>query len=182
MKRKMSALEYRTTQYSLSQNTVESIGSNHSDLNHLRAPRVRTRRCVLCSGKGHGQYKCVKLLAYGCLPLEKGNETIRQQLSQDLSQNETFLTMKRTSDDNRTILKSLPRGNMAALILHRRLLINENLVDPVQPNNYCVECTILVDGGEEDSRYRLVLFKIGDVSAYVTKSKTNLVVSLLDKM
>ena len=182
MKRKMSALEYRTTQYSLSQNTVESIGSNHSDLNHLRTPRVRTRRCVLCSGKGHGQYKCVKLLAYGCLPLEKGNETIRQQLSQDLSQNETFLTMKRTSDDNRTILKSLPRGNMAALILHRRLLINENLVDPVQPNNYCVECTILVDGGEEDPRYRLVLFRIGDVSAYVTKSKTNLVVSLLDKM
>ena len=38
MKRKMSALEYQTTQYSLSQNTVESIGSNHSDMNHLRAP------------------------------------------------------------------------------------------------------------------------------------------------
>jgi len=89
-KRKQSALEYqRSTRsvtrasVSFSQNTVDSAQSNNDEIHHLPSPKVRTRRCVLCGGKGHGQFTCVKLLRYGNTPLEKNNISVRQQLSQD---------------------------------------------------------------------------------------------------
>ena len=53
------------------------------------------------------------------------------------------------------------------------------MIKPDQSYSYCIECTFLLIGGEEDPRYTLVLFRVGDVAAYVTKSQLNVVLNLL---
>jgi len=94
-------------------------------------------------------------------------------------QKESFITHFRDEHDERTVMISFPKGTLTAVILHKRFMINNKVVDPDHPNNYCIECTFLLPGGEEDPRFSRVLFRVGDVAAYVTKSKSNVVVSLL---
>ena len=104
---------------------------------------------------------------------------MRRQLSQDLSQESSFTTSFRSDDDDRCVYKSFPVRHVEAVILHRRLLIDKTVVQPMQAKNYCIECTLLKDGGQEDPRFKLGLFRIGDVGTYITRSKANLIVSLL---
>ena len=99
----------------------------------------------------------------------------------NLSQKSTFVAHKKTRTDRRQVLKSMP-VKIAALIIHKRFLIKSNLADMMVPDNYCLECTCLKDGGIEDERYIKVLFSIKDVSTFVTRSKVNVIVSLLDKV
>ena len=68
-------------------------------------------------------------------------------------------------------MKSFLRGTLPAVILHKRYMIDKNMIEPGQSDYYCIECTFLLIGGEEDLRYTLVLFRVGDVTAYVTKIK-----------
>ena len=48
----------------MSQTSTTSDRGN-DDSAHLPDANVRTRRCLLCGGKGHGQFTCTKMLAYG---------------------------------------------------------------------------------------------------------------------
>ena len=186
-KRKKSSLEYQSSQYSqrdnveMSQTSLASACSDVRDNNYLPPPKVRTRSCVLCAGKGHGQFTCVKLLEYGNAPLEKNNMNVRTKLHQDLSQDKSFQTSYRDDDDDRLVFDNFPIRYVKAVVLHRRLVIDKSIVKPLQPSNYCIECTILVAGGEPDPRYTKGLFHHGDVGSYITRSKANLVVSLLQK-
>ena len=58
-KRKKSSVEYQYSQYSqidnaeMSQNSINSGINDTRDIDHLPPAKARTRRCVLCSGKGH---------------------------------------------------------------------------------------------------------------------------------
>ena len=63
-----------------------SCASNHAneDVAFLPDPQIRTRSCLLCAGKGHGQFTCPKMIAYGGTPLPKNDVQIRQQLQTDL--------------------------------------------------------------------------------------------------
>ena len=97
----------------------------------------------------------------------------------NLSQINKFSVHKRHHEDTREVLKSMP-NKIPALIIHKRCLINTGLGVPMVPENFCLECTFLKDGGIEDIRYTTVLCRINDVITYLTKSKTNVVVSLLD--
>ena len=49
-------------------------------------------------------------------------------------------------------------------------MIDKNMIEPDQSDNYCIKCIFLLISGEEDPRYILVLFQVGDVAAYVTKN------------
>lgn len=104
---------------------------------------------------------------------------MRQQLSQDLSQESSFTTSFRADDDDRCVYNLIPVRHVEAVILHRRFLIDKTVVQPMQAKNYCIECNLLKDGGQEDPRFKLGLFRIGDVGTYIARSKANLIVSLL---
>ena len=94
---------------------------------------------------------------------------MREQLSQDLSQVSSFTTRLWANDDHRCVYKSFPVRHVEAVILHRRLLIDKTVVQPMQAKKYCIECAILKDGGQEDPRFKLGLFRIGDVGTYYEK-------------
>ena len=118
---------------------------------------------------------------YGGIPLAKNNVKVRQQLQSDLYQMNTVAISKRDDNDKRIIMKSFSRAKVPGLIIHKRLLVDNTLVEPLTPNNLCIECTILLPGGEEDPNFTLVLFLASDVGAYLTRNKMNLVVSLLQR-
>ena len=73
-------------------------------------------------------------------------------------------------------MKSLPRNSIDAIVFHRRLLIDSLLLDPNATANYCVECTILQSGKETITKE---LFEVAYVAGYLTKWKTNTVISQL---
>ena len=152
-----------------------------TDADHLTARGVRTRACTLCRQKKHGKFKCPILLAYGNVPIPKNDVSARQTFAINLSQKNKFIAHKKGRTDRRQVLKSMPM-KIAALIIHKRFLIKSNLADPMVPENYCLECTVLKDGGIEDERYIKVLLSIKDVATFVTRSKVNVIVSLLDKI
>ena len=129
--------------------------------------------------KKHGKFQCPILLAYGNAPLPNGSLHARQTLAMNLSQINKFSVHKRLDTDTRDVLKSMPK-KIAALIIHKRYLINTLLAVTMVPENFCLECTFLKDGGQEDIRYSKVLCRINDVTTFLTKSRTNVIVSLLD--
>ncbi len=175
----------RSDQIVLSQistaSTSLSQGIYSTDADHLTTRLVRTRACTLCRQKKHGKFKCPKLLVYVNDPIPKNDVSARQTLAMNLSQKSTFVAHKKTRTDRRQVLKSMP-VKIAALIIHKRFLIKSNLADTMVPDNYCLECTFLKDGGIEDERYIKVLLSIKDVATFVTRSKVNVIVSLLDKV
>ena len=133
---------------------------------------LKKRKCVLCVTQGcGGQFVCQKLILYSGLPLKGKNKFVRQQLSSNLIKKSSFQTFFWNEGDERSIMKSFPRGTLLAVILHKRYMIDKNMIEPGQSDYYCIECTFLLIGGEEDSRYTLVLFRVGGVAAYVTKIK-----------
>ena len=161
-----------------SQPLSQSMASN--DSNYLVPPKVKSRKFVLCVTQGcGGRFVCQKLRLYGGLPLKGKNKNFRQQLSSNLIKKSSFRIFFRNKGDERSIMKSFPRGTLPAVILHRRYMIDKHMIEPDQSDNYCIECKILLIGGKEDPRYTLVLFRVGDVAAYVTKNQLNVVLSLL---
>ena len=163
-------------------NTTLSVyhDTGAGDIDHLTARSIRTRSCTLCRQKKHGKFQCPILLAYGNAPIPKNDLHGRQTLSMNLSQKHIYSVHKKSKDDKREVMKSMPMS-IPALIIHRRLLIKDDLANPLVPENFCLECTFLKDSGDEDERYTKVLFGIKDVSTFLTKSKTNVIVSLLDQ-
>ena len=104
---------------------------------------------------------------------------VRQQLSINLAQPASFTTHHRNENDKQIVMQSFPRARLPAVILHKRYLIDKDLVDPDNHENYGIECTFLLVGGEEDPRYTLQLFKVGDVATYLVRNQANVVISLL---
>ena len=106
-KRKKSSVEFQYSQYShidnieMSPNSIYSGIDDNRDIDHLPPAKTRTKRCVLCSGKGHGQFTCVKLLEYGNAPLQKNNLVIKPKLAQSLSLVNSIQTIYRADEDTR---------------------------------------------------------------------------------
>ena len=80
--------------------------------------------------------------------------------------------------DDRNVFKQMPK-TIHALIIHRRYYevwcasLIRNL------SNVCVECTLVNRPGDAHIDYTKVLFSAVAVAGFVTKTKSNLIVSLL---
>ena len=118
---------------------------------------------------------------HGFLPLPDGDLEIRQTLATNLLDPEYYPTHTYGEFDGREIMKSFPKFRLPGLIIHKRFVINENIVQKMVPGNLCIECKFLVKGGKEDLRYTKALFRAKDVATYVQKTKSNLIVSLLHR-
>ena len=116
----------------------------------------------MCSRGGHGKNKCPKLTLYGSMPLYNGDMEIRQKLGNNRMDIEHFKTPTRDE-----------------LNIHKRYFIQANVVKNKSSNKMCLECTFLLNGGEEDLRYTRTLFRTQDVAGYAQKTISHTVVSLL---
>ena len=76
-------------------------------------------------------------------------------------------------------MKNFPNIRLPALLIHKKYLIDDNLVEKKKASNLCLECTFLMEGGDEDIRFTKVLFKAQDVVGYIQKTVSNTIVSLL---
>jgi hypothetical protein len=60
------------------------------------------------------------------------------------------------------------------VVIHHRLLINNNVVQLNSPENTCLECTVLKVGGENEV-FTKVLFRVPAVNVYVNRGEANIV-------
>ena len=107
---------------------------------------------------------------YGAMPLARMDMKVRQTLAMNILDVNYFKTFTREEFDERQVMKNFPTIRLPALIIHKKYLIEDNLVENKVSSNLCLECTFLLDGGEEDIRFTKVLFKTQDVAAYVKKN------------
>jgi hypothetical protein len=133
--------------------------------------------CSLCSQKKHTIRFCPSLEPYKGVPLPKNDIKARSDLAISLSQPNMYATVPREPSDSgqEILLTSLPTG-VEALIIHRRLLIDNALLIPNVPENFCLEVTILHDGGMEHERYTKKCFELGCISQFVQRSKQNIII------
>ena len=59
----------------------------------------------------------------------------------------------RKMDDERLILPTVP-SKVKGVSIHRRMMIENNLIDPIVVSNICLKCTFIADGGKEHLVYR----------------------------
>jgi hypothetical protein len=111
------------------------------------------------------------------MPLPKNDIKARSDLAISLSQPNVYATLpiEPSISGPGVVLTSLPTG-VEALIIHRRLLIDNGLLLPNVPENFCLEATILHDGGVEHERYTKRNFELGCISQFVQRSKQNIVI------
>jgi hypothetical protein len=119
---------------------------------------------------------CPSLEPYSGTPLPKNDTKARSDLAIYLSQPNLYATAPRQTETGGLVLKSLPTG-IQALVIHRRLLVDNCLLIPNVPNNFCLECTVIHDGGVEHERYTKQLFVLGCIAQFVQKSKQNIIIS-----
>ena len=113
------------------------------------------------------------------MPLPDGDMYVRQTLANHIMDADHFKTFTRDEFDDKEVINSFPRFRQPALVIHKKYLVQENVVNKTVPSNICLECTFLMTGGEENLRYAKTLFRAQDVAAYVQKTASNTVVSLL---
>jgi hypothetical protein len=179
MKRKRSGQEIRRSRGRHVRTNFAEIAENTtfvaSDENHLPAPKTNARACSMCQLTGHFIGTCPFLVEYGT-PLAKGSMQIRQELQAKITGVAAVATA--TVTEPRPIFYSLPK-KMDALIIFQRYFIDQTLDSPEFTGNYCVECTILQNGGQEHPDYTRALFAVGCVTTFIVRSKTNIVINLL---
>ena len=79
-------------------------------------------------------------------------------------------------------MKIMPCIKVLAIIIHKRYLIDNNLVDTYAPENLCIEYTFLHIGGEDNKQLTKILFKVRDVATYLIRGRSQVIVSLLHKV
>lgn len=100
----------------------------------------------------------------------------RNELSISLSQPNQYATGH--IEQEGMVYSSMP-PKIEALILHRRKLIDSTLLLPNIASNFCVEVTLLHNGGVEHEQYTKQLFRIGCVGQFIQKLKNNIIISEL---
>ena len=109
------------------------------------------------------------------LPL--GNLVIRQELISRLYSLNGSIS-HRGANDPRLVMTTIPSA-IKGIIIFKRLLINNDLIHPLIVQNICVECTFIVDCGDEHPLYRKTLFTIGCVTGFITSTGTKHINSLV---
>ena len=133
--------------------------------------------CGLCRQHGHFQNKYPKIFTYGEGVLPLGNLVIRQELISRLYSLNGSIS-HRGANDPRLVMTTIPSA-IKGIIIFKRLLINNDLIHHLVVQNICVECTFIVDYGDEHPLYRKPLFTIGCVTGCITSTGTKHINSLV---
>ena len=119
--------------------------------------------------------KCPNVLKYG-VPLPKDDSHIRELLCATFD-DPTYSWHTIPPTHNQRLYDDIPKKHIQVLIIHRKVLIASLLT-----NNQYLEITLLHQGAIEHEDYTKVLIRKISIAKWIQKSKSNTVVSLLQKM
>jgi hypothetical protein len=184
VKRKQSRREFNSrNKRSHRRNVACSQVSNSNDDQHLPPPKVLERSCAICRQKGHQVSSCERITRFGVPMLPKNNDKVRNRLSCNLSNVSRYALEKRGDTDTRTVFQELPAyKEITGIVIHRRYLVNSNLLEVNIAENICLECTIITEQGSDHPNYTKQLFNIECMSADIIRNKTNIIMVQLDEV
>ena len=180
-KRKKSAMERvvkntRSRRSSFGHST--KLDKPGTDSHVLPPSRVTSKSCSLCRKQGHQFNSCPVFNRYKNPPLARGAREIRESLCRDIYLSSRYATHTRPHEEEEqkdNVFVTLPK-QIDGLVIHRRLLIDNTVVNLDSPENYCLECTVLHNGGEEHQMYTKALFHLGAVCKYIGASLSSIIV------
>ena len=156
----------------------DAIGNE--DEKHLSHTKRRTKKnsCKLCQQHGCAQWNCNKLKAYNGTILPKNSHSSRVKLGNKLLIPTNGIIEKREATDTRPLLTSFPKL-VKAMVIHRKILLNENVIDTISIDNVGIEVTLLGNYGDVMNLYDKVLYSPTLVFQWVTRTNNTLVTHLL---
>jgi hypothetical protein len=127
--------------------------------------------CGFCDQKGHNIVSCTVLKRYG--ERVRGEQDL-QQLADDLLIADGQFPATRITDElmtkARQILLSLPTETKF-LAVHRKYIINNDIVGPVRSQNLCILVTCIGVGGHPIPECNQVLAQASIVNGWMNKSR-----------
>ena len=109
------------------------------------------RYCFLCRQSQCTRWTCNILKGYEKLPgrlLVKGNQEVRDKLiSLIATLDNHVLCYNRSGDDQRIVFNELPK-KVKAIIVYKKYMMENNVLQMSQNDNVCIECTLLGKLGE----------------------------------
>jgi hypothetical protein len=184
VKRKQSRREFNSRNKKSHRRTVVcSQVSNSNDYQHLPPPKLLERSYLMCRQKGHQVSSCERITRFGVPMLAKNNEKVRSRLSCNLSNVSCYALEKRPDTDSRMAFQEPPAlSEIKGLVLHRRCLVNSQLVEANIPENMCLECAITTELGSDHPHCTKQLFSIECMCAHVVRNKNNVTLVQLDEV
>ena len=110
--------------------------------------------------------------------MAKSDSTARDNIVKSLLQVNKHPIYNRNDDDERIVMKELPK-RMAALVIHRKYKVDDNNMSQTYQDNICVECSVVKTGLIPHDLYTRQLFEPTAVIRYIMKCKSNIVGSQL---
>jgi hypothetical protein len=98
----------------------------------------------------------------------------RHELSAALSKSGCYQSEYRLTDNVREVSATTPKHTWG-IVIHRQFFVSPNIT-----NNMCLECTFLDSLGDAHQTFQKYLFTSECISAYLTRSKFNVVVCELE--
>ena len=127
--------------------------------------------CGFCHQKGHNIVSCTELKKYGA---RIRSEQELRHLAEDLLIADGLFPATRIPDrlmtNARHILQSLPTETKF-LAVHRKYIMNDDLVGPVRSQNLCILVTCIGVGGLPIPECNQVLAQASIVNGWMNKSK-----------
>jgi hypothetical protein len=151
-----------------------SFNNQCDDFAHALPGKSQQRTCKICHKGGHRTFNCPKITKYG-VPLQRDNRELRVELAQTLNTAKTYVWYHLDQNNLPILYDEVPQKNVSAIVLHK--IWCSGLGD----NDVYVEITALDRSGDVSTDYCNVLIKKHSVSVWITRSKTNLIVNLLQK-
>ena len=147
---------------------------------NLPIGKASKKSCSICKRAGHNnQYECYEFKrVYGVTPLPKSDSIARDNIVKRVLQDNKHPIYNRNVDDERILMKELPK-KMAALVIHRKYKVDDNNMSQIYQDNICVECSVVKNGLIPYDLYTRQLFEPTAVIRYIMKSKSNIVGSQL---
>jgi hypothetical protein len=174
-RRKISRHESRRQIITRTKSPLLVLAGQSNDLAILAEPRPRGKTCSICKCPGHQRGSCPKIHKYKKPPLDMNKDMhSRHELSAALSKAGRYYTEYRPATDIREVSLTTPQ-RMLGIVIHRQFFVSPNITTKL-----CLECTVLDQLGDAHSTFHSYLFTSECISAYLTRSKSNVVVCELE--
>jgi hypothetical protein len=174
-KRKRSRYETRRGIVSAAAKKKSQLPGRSNDLSICPPPKQRKKTCTICKQPKHQRGSCPKIHKFKQQPLDMGKSILsRQTLASSLGQKGRYITHHRQKSDVREVSNSVPTS-VLGVVIHGRYFQNH------ASSKMVLECTFLDQNGDAHTTYQNFFFTIDTISAYLNRSKSNVIVCELEE-
>jgi hypothetical protein len=172
---KISRHESRQMIITKTRNPLLSLVGQSNDLAVLAEPRARGKCCSICKCRGHQRGSCPKIHKFKKPPFDMNKDMhSRQELSAALSKSSCYHSEYRLSDDVQEVSTTTPQRT-SGIVIHSQFFLSPNIT-----NKRRLECTFLDNLGDAHQTFQNYLFTLECILAYLTRSKSNVVICELE--